>query len=500
MKDIITEVRSRALATIKKHEMLTEGGSVVIGFSGGPDSLCLFDMLLDMKEEYKLNLYPVHINHNLRGDASDGDQKFCEEFSAAQGLTCHVYSFDCEAYAKEKGITTEEAGREFRYDSFIRVAEKAKEEHPESPVVIAVAQNADDQVETVLMRIIRGTGVDGLAGIPYKRSDAPIVRPLLDIYKKEILEYCEGRGLDPRFDHTNEEPLYNRNKVRLELIPKLEEYNPGVKDAILRLANSAAEDREFFDAVSNVIYDNTRVAGSTGGTRRASGEDDGPGQVTLNILALKDEHPSIRRRVIAMALKAAGLTEDVGAVHYDAIDEIIKADNPSAQTDLPNKYSAWRVYDAIKLGKKIETANATPGGADGAAASPAGGAEAPQPFSVRELTMKELDGLDKVPNTYCAFDLDLLKREFGENVTELIEFRGRRPGDVIKTQGGTKKIQDLLVDMKVPKDEREDVMLATIGNQALWVIPASPGIRPRYSSKWKITTETKKIAYIVLLV
>jgi len=468
--------------------MFTEGTSVVVGFSGGPDSLCLFDLLLDIKEEYKLNLYPVHINHNLRGDASDEDQRFCEEFSGSHGFPCDVYAFDCAETAKERGITTEEAGREFRYDSFLSVAKRAKKEHSESPVVIAVAQNADDQAETVLMRIIRGTGVDGLAGIPYKRSageDVFVIRPLLDIYREEIIDYCSERNLKPRFDHTNDEPVYSRNRIRLELLPSLRDYNPSIKEALIRLAHSAAEDRTFFEAVSNVIYDHTQTKG---GLHHAATSIDGHGkvvsgaEVTLDRLMLKDEHPAIRRRVISMALKAAGLNEDVGAVHYDAIDEIIKSENPSAQTDLPNGYSARRVYDTIKFGRKVI------------------GDYSARRFTACELTLSALDDVDKIPNTYAAFDLDLLKREFGEDVLDLLEFRGRRPGDVMKTEGGTKKIQDLMVDMKIPKDEREAAGLLSIGNQVLWLVPANSGIRPRYSSKWRITNETRKIAYIVLLV
>ena len=104
MKSTVKDVRGKALATIEKYEMLTEGMSVVIGFSGGPDSLCLFDLLVDLKDELNLRLYPVHINHNLRGEASDGDQAFCEAYASEHGLKCRVYSFDCEAAAGEEGI------------------------------------------------------------------------------------------------------------------------------------------------------------------------------------------------------------------------------------------------------------------------------------------------------------------------------------------------------------------------------------------------------------
>ncbi|MBO4235280.1 MAG: tRNA lysidine(34) synthetase TilS [Firmicutes bacterium] len=520
MKNIVKDVRERALATIEKYSMLTEGMSVVIGFSGGPDSLCLFDLLLDLKDELGLNLYPVHINHNLRGEASDSDQRFCEEFAHENRLTLRVFTFDCKAAAEKEGITTEEAGRNFRYESFLEVAAEAKSVHPEADVAIAVAQNADDQAETVLMRILRGTGVDGLSGIPYKRpatrkrdvadgqaaagdrTAVNIIRPLLDIYRKEILEFCKEKNLEPCIDQTNDEPLYSRNKLRLELIPKLEkDYNPNVKEALLRLAAAAADDRTMLESLAESIYkDEVRIkaddthgaacAASIEGTVGAAGiVADNSRIISLDRHSLIEAEPAVRRRVIALALKDAGLTEDVGSVHYEAIADVLSSDNPSAKTNLPNGYSVWRVYGTLKMGKKAEGV----GNCDGE------GRELGS-FEVKELTIDELDSIEKVPNTYCAFDLDLMKRELGEKALSRLELRGRRPGDEIKTEGGTKKIKDLLIDMKVPKDERDDVRLLTVGNQVLWVIPEGESTRPRYTSKWKITGETEKIAYIVLIV
>ena len=490
MKSTVKDVRGKALATIEKYEMLTEGMSVVIGFSGGPDSLCLFDLLVDLKDELNLRLYPVHINHNLRGEASDGDQAFCEAYASEHGLKCRVYSFDCEAAAGEEGISTEEAGRNFRYKAFIEVAKEARAENKGKDVAIAVAQNADDQAETVLMRIMRGTGTDGLAGIPYKRAaeglagfassgadtdNINVVRPLLSVFRNEIEAYCDEKGLKPRIDHTNSESIYSRNKIRLELIPALSEYNPNIKEALIRLSSAAEEDRSFLEFASKLIYENSIL-------------DKNEDFISLDRGVLKDEHPAVRRRVLSLALKDAGLAEAVGSVHYEAIAEALLSENPSAHADLPNGYSAWRVYRELRLGKKpVDREDIMFGMGLGS-------------FGVHELTMKELDSMEPAPNTYCAFDLDLMKKELGENALDLLELRRRRAGDEIKTEGGTKKIQDLLVDMKVPKDERDAVKLIAIGNQALWVIPSSSGIRPRYTSKWKITSETEKIAYIVLLV
>lgn len=479
MEKSVKKLREEALRNIKEYKMLTEGMSVVIGFSGGPDSLCLFDFMLGISEEYKLKLYPVHINHNLRGKDSDDDQKFCEEYARSHGLELRVFSFDCNSYAREHGLSTEEAGRKFRYNAFSEVAKEALKENPNKKVCIAVAQNADDQAETVLMRIIRGTGTDGLSGIPYKRpigdgSDINIIRPLLSVFRDDIEAYCREKNLSPRIDHTNMESVYGRNKIRLNLLPDLKEYNPNIKEALIRLAASAEEDGRFLDAVSRIVYESAVL-------KRTENE------VSFNRSLLKDEDPAIRRRVLALALKDAGLLEDVGSVHYEAITDVLLSDNPSTHTNLPGGYSAWRVYDTINLGKRAE--------------SEVGACVLTEySFEAKEISLADLDKLEKIPNTYCAFDLSLMKKEYGEDVLSRLELRGRRPGDEIKTEAGTKKIQDLLVDMKIPKERRDLVKLLALGNQVLWVIPEGEEYRPRYTSKWKVTGETDKIAYIVLLV
>lgn len=483
MTSNIKKVKETALRTIKKHELLTEGMHVVIGFSGGPDSLCLFDLLLSLKDEYKLDLYPVHINHNLRGDASDSDERFCREFSAMQGLPCDVYSFDCEAFARENGVTTEEAGRLFRYESYLKTANGILDKNPEADIVIAVAQNADDRAETVLMRILRGTGVDGLSGVPYRRNVEAtegksifVVRPLLDVFKEDILNYLKDRDLKPCIDYTNEEPFYKRNKIRLELIPELEEkYNPSIKEALLRLSASAEEDRDFMGEVSRMVYEHAVIESS---------EKEKKNYISLDVNSIKDGHPAIRRRVLARAIKDAGLMEDVGSSHYNAIVELMLSASPSGMTDLPGEYSAWRVYDELRIGIRSDC-----------------GEERVIPeFKAREMNAKEFKDSSFEPNTFAAFDLDLMKNDLGEDVLDRLIFRERLAGDEIRLSVGTKKIQDLLVDMKVPKEDRKNIRVLAHGNEVLWVVPIGLDIKPRYTSRWKITEETEKIAHIVLFV
>lgn len=247
-------VYGSVLGTISEYNLISENEHIVIGLSGGADSLCLFDILCRVSDSMNLKLYPVHINHGLRKEASD-DAEFCVKFCADRNIKCKVYNFDCEAYAKSKGLSTEEAGRLFRYSAFAEVFDEiSKGGVTSEKIKIAVAQNADDRAETVLFRLMRGTGTDGLVGINHIRSDEQgrlIIRPLLDTYKADINEYCKLEGLEPQVDKTNFEEIYNRNRIRLSLIPLIEkQYNPEFKKALNRLALSAEEDRNFLEKIA----------------------------------------------------------------------------------------------------------------------------------------------------------------------------------------------------------------------------------------------------------
>ena len=246
--------------TIENNQLLDRGAEVIIGLSGGPDSMCLFDILDCLKNELGITVHPVHVNHGLRGKDADEDQSYVEAFCRERGYDVKIFSYDCKAYADERGITTEEAGRDLRYDSFGLMAEEL--ENP-FKTLVAVAHNMDDQAETVLFRILRGTGLDGLKGMDYIREDERgycVIRPLLDVSREEILEYLRERGIDPRFDKTNDEPDYTRNKLRLELIPELErEYNPKVKEALVRLAKVASQEQDALEKLAEAEYRNLQL-------------------------------------------------------------------------------------------------------------------------------------------------------------------------------------------------------------------------------------------------
>ncbi|MEL7658659.1 MAG: tRNA lysidine(34) synthetase TilS, partial [Bacillota bacterium] len=216
-------ITEKVKTTIVNNSLIEKGEHIVIGLSGGPDSVCLFHILYRLKDDFDISLHAVHINHGLRPGAADEDQKYTEALCADYQVPCHSFSFDVNGIAKEAGISSEDAGRQVRYRSFFEVALEIERKTGRS-VKIAVAQNRNDQAETILMRILRGTGTDGLCGIEYLRKEkgkGTIIRPLLDISREEIEEYCRENHLNPQIDLTNLKPIYTRNKIRLELLPYL---------------------------------------------------------------------------------------------------------------------------------------------------------------------------------------------------------------------------------------------------------------------------------------
>lgn len=216
--------------TIKKYNMLNHGDSIVVGLSGGPDSMCLLHVLMGLKEAWGLKIYAAHLNHQFRGRDADEDalyvKKKCEEW----GIEVFIQVFNVPAYAKEKGLSSEEAGREIRYKLFYEVAHKVGANK------IAIAHNMNDNAETVLMNLFRGSGIEGLKGIEATRGE--IIRPLINVRRDEIEAYCHEKKLNPRIDKTNLEPIYGRNKVRLELIPYIEKhFNGNIMSTLQRLSD-----------------------------------------------------------------------------------------------------------------------------------------------------------------------------------------------------------------------------------------------------------------------
>ena len=241
-------MKEKVLEIIKKYNLIENGDKIVIGVSGGPDSITLLNVLLEIKNEKIIDFDMVvcHINHMIREEAIQ-DEEYVLEFCKKYNIQCFVKRIDVENKAKEEKIGTEEAGRNARYEFFNEVLEKTKSNK------IATAHTANDNAETVLMNIIRGSGTAGLKGIEAKRDN--LIRPLIECSRDEIEEYCKENNLDPRIDKTNFENIYTRNKVRNMLIPYIKEnFNPNIIEGLNRLSELSKQENDYLEKVTKQAY------------------------------------------------------------------------------------------------------------------------------------------------------------------------------------------------------------------------------------------------------
>lgn len=444
--------------------LIQENQVIVLGLSGGPDSLCLLHSLVQIKEHYNLTIVPVHVNHKLRPSAdaeADNVVKICEILD----LECLIFEADCEQMAQDLGISTEEAGRNIRYEIFDDVARDLSSQGA-AEVVIAVAHNADDQSETVLFRLLRGTGIHGLAGIPEIRSSDEgfyIIRPLLKATREEINAYIKENNLHPNIDETNAGTDYMRNKIRNELIPYLEKnYNPNIKSALRRYAeiadvdDSLMEDIAYGDCADNLVTDQENEA------------------LILDITDLKDNPPAINRRIAAIVIKSLGIDTKTSYELVISILNLIYSDNPSAMLDMPDGYKAIREYDQIVFTRNREYLEK---------ARPDQNAR----IITQVLLKKEFKAAPDAD--YAAFDFDEFNKAYPGRIGE-IKLRTREEGDWIAIKGGSKKIQDLFTDLKIKKNDRDSVLMACIGNEVLWV----KGYR--FSQNFQISNTTERVLFI----
>lgn len=404
--------------------------------------MCLFDILQRLSDEMEWQLHAVHVNHMLRPGDADEDQRYVENLCKEAGVPCYVFKADCRRIAEEENMTSEEAGRKVRYEAFSDTAMRLYDQGfgiPKEKIAIALAHNANDQCETILFRILRGSGTDGLAGIPYKRYDnngIAIVRPILDLRREEIERYCEERGLAPCIDHTNSENLYTRNKIRNMLIPYIEQnFNENIIETVNRLGKIASEDRDFLNREAEKEYDRALCKSGHG----------------LDCKHLRRLHKAIRLRVYTHGLEKIGLTQNITFAHAEAIDSLLFSDSPSAMCNLTQGFYAKREYDNLVFCHKADDEE-----------------DDRADWRLREMDRKAFEDYrteaDSAGRIYGAFN--------GVKADEL-QLRTRKDGDIIRFKGGTKKLQDFFVDEKVPKLSRDKILVLAKGREVLWVLPSA---------------------------
>ena len=303
---------------IVENNLISRGDRVVVAVSGGPDSMCLLDVLYKLKEKLDIELEVAHVNHGIRKE-SDDEKIYVENYCKERGISFHYLKVDIPALSKEQKMSEEACGRQVRYDFF----EEVRKETNSS--CIAVAHNLNDNVETVLLNEIRGCGLKGLTGMDFKFNY--IIRPLLTIEKKDILLYNNKLGINPCFDKTNEEQIYLRNKIRLSLIPYLQELNPNFIANISRMRLILKEDNDFIVDYVDKLMDKIIIK-----------EDNS--QIVFNFSLLKNEHESIKKRVIRNIIeKKLSNLDGIESIHVLDIIKLINNNIKGKKYIIGNKFT-----------------------------------------------------------------------------------------------------------------------------------------------------------------
>lgn len=278
---------------VARYNIPLSGRTVAVGVSGGADSMALLHVLLELKDEFGMKIIACHVNHGIRGETADRDEKFVVEACKKLGVEVRVLRADVPGTAKKMHLGVEECGRRIRYDFFNSVADD---------VIIATAHTLSDRSETLLLNITRGASVKGLCSIPAVRGN--IVRPLIDCTRADIEKYCSDNSIAFVTDETNFEDIYSRNRIRLNVIPELKKLNPSLEKAFLRLISNAEEENDFMDGFSREIL---------GKVRLADGYDAG---------LLNKQHRAVRKRVIFEIINTeTGIIPE--AVHIEQVDGIL---------------------------------------------------------------------------------------------------------------------------------------------------------------------------------
>ena len=437
-----------------------DGARIVAAVSGGPDSLALLHALRALKNRLGIDLSAAHLDHGLRPDAGRADAEFVREFAESIGIPVSVGTADVDSFRRARRLSLEDAARRLRYEFLAETARQADAD------AVALAHTADDQAETVLMRILRGTGIDGLGAMSPISSATwgglrvNLFRPLLEVCKTETLAYCAANALNPRVDETNESTDMTRNRVRLELIPAMRSYNPAVSLALNRLARAARMDADFIRQSLMAVADGVM-------SRRADGV------VSLDRAAFGELHPALQRHALRYAVQtAAGDRADLTEAHVEDMLAVIYGPAGNG-IDLPRgaRFEADYRRAHIRLADAAEAAEFP--------APPAAPVEiAPLSETVAggwRVRIERADGADANALARARREPPgaLLSETFSAAALgERIRVRARAPADRFQPLGmdSDKNLADFMIDAHIPRRLRDKIPLLESGGRVAWVV------------------------------
>ena len=431
-------------------ELFSAGDRVIAAVSGGADSMALLWCLHSLREELGVTVAAAHFNHGLRGEEADADEAFVRSFCEAHEIEFFSGRADVAAFAKDSGMTLEEAAREKRYEFLLSLPCDR----------LATAHNADDNAETVLLHLLRGSGLRGLCGIPPVRGK--IVRPLLSVSREEIVRFLKDEGIPWREDRTNAADDCLRNRLRHHVMPLLYGEAPELRQKLLRQGDLLRGEDELLDRLARELL-----------------VFDGEG---YRIVPLREADDVLQKRALRLILREY-LPQNVAQTHIAALQALLCSDDPSAEITLAEGLTARRRYDTLTVTEtgRIPTFPETALQVPGVTYIPA--------LRLR-VTCAVTDEFQKQENTAFHFAV-----KYDMIATGALKLRPRRTGDRMQMDGGyTKTLKKLLIEQKIPRDRRELLPVLTDGERVIAVLGLGVSADCRADGTGRalvITTETE---------
>jgi len=459
-------LEQRVLSFIREHHLVSNKCHLLVAVSGGPDSVCLLHILMGLQEELGIKLNVAHLNHQLRGVESEDDARYVSHLARKLGIPATIGARDVKAYQAQQRISLEEAAREVRYTFLAEVARSTGTD------CVAVGHTTDDNIETILMHLIRGTGTRGLRGLqPNSQWSSPeisliVIRPLLQISRQETVEYCHKHQLKPRFDTSNLSPSPLRNRVRHQLLPQLQSYNPRVAEALLRTAHIAGDDLAVLDNEVARLWNSIARRQET--------------TIVLDKEKLLELPPALQRYLLRSAIeRMLGNLKDIEARHIEEIMGVLT--KPAGKRlSLPGNLVFIIEYDRYLL-------------------APESSALSPFPVIDNETVLK-IPGETSFPGWRVAASIIERERmrEKDNNFTAYLNLdkingkvvmRPRRRGDRFQPLGMSqpKKLGEFMIDAKIPRAWRQYVPVVCSSQHIMWVVGW------RIDDRVKVTENTEKI-------
>ena len=463
-----TTAEQRVLQFIKEEHLISRRQKLVVAVSGGPDSVCLLHILVKLQKELDIKLHVAHLNHQLRGAESETDARYVADLAQNLDIPATIEQHDVKSYQSRHHTSLEEAAREVRYTFLAQVARAVGTERA------AVGHTIDDHVETILMHLIRGSGTRGLKGLqPLSRWQSSgacldVIRPLLLLSRKETAAYCHQHRLNPRTDESNTSLVPFRNRIRHELLPQLQSYNPQVTEALLRTARIAADDLDLIDKEVARVW--RKVARKQ---ERAVILD------KTNFLRLP---PALKRHLLRNAIEELGNLRDIEARH---IEEVMDALGKPAgkKISLPGGLTFTIDYDRYLLGSDAAALSPFPILESEAKLNIPGKTIVPG-WNIEAIIIEPARAREKGAETNdftASFDLDRAGSE--------LTVRRRQPGDRFQPLGMSqpKKLNEFMIDARIPQAWRQRIPIICSPEQILWVVGS------RIDERAKVTDNTKRV-------